>query len=237
MTFDQFLDAARALPRSQQMELLHALAREPVPESPGSGRGLPLQQFSDLAATRPDVADPEAWARRERGHAVLAQHAPRAADLPEGPAALVGMMATVPATAAVVERLAQASTGGGAPPAIVGTDVVMALARAEEPAIGWFAEPPCTPRLTTPTYLHLLASAHDREELTRIQRFAAVYAILSLGPVASNRAVQIVAESGVAGLSPLAALLAATALAHEIPVYTSDLAVASVPGLQTVAPW
>jgi predicted nucleic acid-binding protein len=72
----------------------------------------------------------------------------------------------------------------------------------------------------------------------RIQRFVAPYPVLSLGPMASSTAVELLLERHLAsGIGPLEALVAATALAHEIPVYTRNPAFQGIPDLEVVAPY
>jgi predicted nucleic acid-binding protein len=67
-----------------------------------------------------------------------------------------------------------------------------------------------------------------------VHEFVAPFAVLSLGPMASNRAVQLML-TGDGELSALDALIAATALAHEIPLVTrTPSAFQSIEGLDVV---
>ena len=110
-------------------------------------------------------------------------------------------------------------------PALITTDLCIALARGVPEAVRFFEAAPVEIRLSTVTYLQLLSLARNETEQRRIRRFVAPYPVLSLGPMASSRAVDLVLEHGLsAGLGPTEALIAATALAHEIPLYTTDLA-------------
>src|SRR5437764_294500 len=110
-------------------------------------------------------------------------------------------------------------TGG---PALVATDICLELACGRPEAVAFFQHPPVEIRLSTATYLALLAEARSPDEQRRLKRFVAPYPVLSLGPMASSSAVELLLEHGLDGLGPLDALVAATALAHEIPLYTRE---------------
>lgn len=109
------------------------------------------------------------------------------------------------------------------PAAVVATDVCFDLALGVPAAVEFFRNPPVEIRLATATYLELLQGARTPEEQRRIKRFVQGYAVLSLGPMASSRAVDLMLQHSVrTGLEPLQALTAATALAHEIPLLTRN---------------
>lgn len=109
------------------------------------------------------------------------------------------------------------------PAAVVATDVCVDLAIGRPEAISFFADPPVEIRLATATYLELLQAARSPEEQHRLKRFVQGYAVLSLGPMASSRAVELLLRHSLAdGLDALSALAAATALAHEIPLVTRN---------------
>jgi predicted nucleic acid-binding protein len=123
-------------------------------------------------------------------------------------------------------------------PALIATDLCIDLAHGRPEAVAFFRDPPVEIRLSTVTYLTLLAEARSPNEQRRIKRFAAPYPVLSLGPMASSAAVELVLEHGLrTGLGPADALAAATALAHEIPLYTRDDVFAGIPDLDLVAPY
>src|SRR3954469_2862475 len=106
-------------------------------------------------------------------------------------------------------------------PAVVATDVCFDLALGVPEAVEFFRKPPVEIRLATATYLELLQAARSPEEQRRIKRFVQPYPVLSLGPMASSRAVELLLAHAVPdGLTALQALAAATALAHEIPLVT-----------------
>src|SRR5438105_6868548 len=106
-------------------------------------------------------------------------------------------------------------------PALIATDMCVDLARGLPEAVAFFERPPVEIRLSTVTYLELLGLARSTAEQRRLRRFVAPYAVLSLGPMASSRAVELLLAHHLNdGLQPMQALMAATALAHEIPLYT-----------------
>lgn len=123
--------------------------------------------------------------------------------------------------------------------AVVATDVCMDLALGVEEAMEFFRNPPVDIRLATATYLELLDGARSPEEQRRIKRFVQGFAVLSLGPMASSRAVELMLQHGVTdGLEPLQALAAATALAHEIPLVTRTPApYQNIPDLELITPY
>lgn len=125
------------------------------------------------------------------------------------------------------------------PAAVVATDVCVDLALGRREAAAFFAAPPVEVRLATATYLELLQAARNPEERRRVRRFVQAYAVLSLGPVASSKAVELLlSDAGAAGLQALQALTAATALAHEIPLVTRSPEVyRSIAGLEVMVPY
>ena len=103
------------------------------------------------------------------------------------------------------------------------TEAVVKIALGVPQALAFFENPPVEIRLSTVTYLALLGMARSPAEQRRLRRFVAPYAVLSLGPMASSRAVELLLAHHLSdGLQPLQALMASTALAHEIPLYTRD---------------
>jgi predicted nucleic acid-binding protein len=125
------------------------------------------------------------------------------------------------------------------PPAIVATDVCFDLALGVPAAVELFRRPPVEIRLATATYLELLQSARSPEEQRRLKRFVQGYVVLSLGPMASSKAVELLLQHALAdGMTALQALTAATALAHEIPLITRSPEVyRNVEGLEVVEPY
>jgi predicted nucleic acid-binding protein len=124
-------------------------------------------------------------------------------------------------------------------PALIATDLCIELARGVPEAISFFETPPVEIRLSAVTYLELLSLARSPGEQRRLRRFVAPYAVLSLGPMASSRAVELLLEHHLNdGLQPLQALMAATALAHELPLYTRTPApYRSIQDLAVTAPY
>jgi hypothetical protein len=123
--------------------------------------------------------------------------------------------------------------------AVVATDVCIDLALGRAEAIAFFASPPVEIRLATATYLELLQAARSPEEQRRLKRFVQGYAVLSLGPMASSRAVELLLRHSLPdGLDALSALAAATALAHEIPLVTrTPDPYRSIDGLELITPY
>jgi predicted nucleic acid-binding protein len=123
-------------------------------------------------------------------------------------------------------------------PALIATDLCVDLARGVPEVIAFFDNPPVEIRLSTVTYLELLGLAQSPAEERRLRRFVVPYAVLSLGPMASSRAVELLLQHHLAdGLQPMQALMAATALAHEIPLYTRrPEPFRNIPDLQVVSP-
>lgn len=188
-----------------------------TPEARPGSRPLPLSQFTP----RPD---PVAWRKAETGHAVLATGG-GSADIPAGAAALAGIWSHRDSPE-LVDATSEAMPASSLPrlqPVVVNTDVCYALGLGRQKAITFFEQPVVEPRLATATYLALLAAAEDEDQIARLRRFVQPFAVLSLGPMASSRAAELMVEHGLSsGLQPLDALIAATALAHEIPLVAVD---------------
>lgn len=228
--FEEAMAVAVQLPQAERERLAQALGVRSAPPggaapggAPGPGRSLPLQQF----VPRPD---PVAWRKAETGHAVL--NTGRLAvdpttqdvvEVPEGPDAIAGMWAHR-AEANQPEREVEprwplAATLPQGQPVVIHTDLCIDLALGVASALRFFEKPPVEVRLATASYLTLLGAAENEAQVQRIRQFVQPYAVLSLGPMASSRAVELVTAHAVAdGLGPLDALIAATALAHEIPL-------------------
>jgi len=218
--FEDVMALAVQMPSSERERLGRALGLKL--ETPKNL--FPMAQAPDLSRT-----DPVAWKAREAGHAVLlSPHAPGAS----GAGALRGMWAnreTFEPSASAAETVSRLPKGT---PALIHTGVVFDLAHGGQATRAFWEAPNVEVRLATPTYLLLLSLCHSDEERARAQEFVAPFAVLSLGPMASNRAVQLVIDAAGA-LPALDALIAATALAHEIPLVTRTPDVfASVAGLQ-----
>jgi predicted nucleic acid-binding protein len=219
--FESALSAAVQLPQPERERLAKALGlRIEEASTPSPTKLLPMAS----ATARPD---PAAWRKAEAGHAVLAteEHL-RDEEIPAGGAAIENLWQ---ARAAELLAPRDESTPGEneialaqippGTPVLAHADLCLALACGEENAVRFFAHPPVEIRLATAGYLHLLAAAQSASEQRRVRRFVQPFAVLSLGPMASSRAVELMLEHALTdGLSPLDALIAATALAHEIPL-------------------
>jgi predicted nucleic acid-binding protein len=238
--YDDILWAARSLSPGEQQQLARELG---APASGGAGRTeLPLTQFPGMAGPRPHSV---AWVKAERGHAVLATETAEAdAAIPAGAEAIAGIWADRASSSDFGFRISDLGTDRSLSnpksqgPALLATDLCVELALGRPEAIDFFREPAVEIRLSTVTYLALLSQARDPDEQRRIRRFVSPYPVLSLGPMASSRAVELLLEYGpVTGLGPLDALAAATAFAHEIPIFSRDPVFQGIADLEFVAPY
>lgn len=214
--YEEAVAAAVKLPQVQREQLAQALG---LKLQPGSAvANLPL-----LSATaRVDAA---AWRKAESGHAVLAmEESLRDDEIPVGAAAVREMWLErstelLPQSSPAASRAADWPVGT---PVVLHFDVVLALACGNEVAQRFFEHTHVEIRLATAGYLALLGVCKSPNEQKRVRRFVQPFAVLSLGPMASSRAVELMLEYS--GLTPIDALTAATALAHEIPLLAHDAA-------------
>lgn len=235
--FEQAMSIAVHFPQSERERLAKALGlaimETSTPPAPTS-RALPLMNL----ASRPD---PVAWRKAESGHAVLATDQNlRDDEIPAGPDAIAGiwstraeeLLAPLPDAPRAANEISLSQIPSGSP-VMVHADLCLALACGESAATEFFQNPGVEIRLATAGHLHLLSNAQSQNEQRRVRRFVQPFAVLSLGPMASSRSVELMIEYSLqTGLSPLDALIAATALAHEIPLLArSTQAFADVAGL------
>ena len=233
--FEDVMSLAVQMPMTERERLGRALGLNV--HTKGPGKTLPMNQF----VNRPDLSDPQAWRRAETGHAVLdterAASAP-AAPVNPGPDAIRGLWDGRAEVVDLQGTGTPASNLRNGAPCVVATDVCLALALGDAQTAQFFAQPPIEIRLATATYLALLGACEDDNEVTRVRAFVSPYAVLSLGPMASSRAAELMTLFGPRnGLTPLDALAAATALAHEIPLVARDAhPFDGVPELQVLSP-
>lgn len=234
--FEDAMAIAVQLSTADRERLAQALG---VKSAPTFNRGLPLHQ----ATARPD---PVAWRKAETGHAVLATGDAAAPDaIPAGPVAIAGVWEH--RRDEYAEFMTEhhhaphpsASSLPAGTPTIVHTDVAVELGLGVDKAVSFFERPPVEIRLATASYLALLSICENEGQLNRIRRFVQPYAVLSLGPMASSRSVELMMRHGLHdGLAPLDAFIAATALAHEIPLITvNPTPFAHVEGLTVCVPY
>ncbi len=213
--YEDAMSLAVQLPQPQREHLAQAL-------------GLKLAPRATLlmAMNAPDRSktDPAAWRASETGHAVLDVNR-AAAPLDPG---IVGVEALrslfrpknfAPDESVAPDTLSQLPTGS---PVVLHTSAVIALALDLETTRAFWQRPPVEIRLATATYLKLLELCEGESERARVRAFVQPFAVLSLGPMASTKAAQLMLENPAPGLSALDALIAATAIAHEIPLVTRD---------------
>lgn len=213
--FEDVMSLAVQLPIGERERLARALGLSV--HSKGPGKTLPLNQF----VNRPDLSDPQGWRARERGHAVLATDEDH--EIAPGPDALASLFAGRAELSALEGDALPASQLRAASPCVVATDVCFALALGDAQTAQFFLNSPVEIRLATASYLALLGACESETEVERVRAFVAPYAVLSLGPMASSRAAELMTRFGPQnGLQPLDALMAATALAHEIPLVTRN---------------
>ena len=215
--FEEAMAVAVQLPTPERERLARALGLNV--HTRGPGKTLPLNQF----VNRPDISDPQAWRARETGHAVLDTRGP-GAPIESGPRAIAGMWShfedvVPPQGESEIPNVSSLSRNH---PVVVHTTVATDLAVGREEAIQFWSAPPVEPRLATASYLALLGAAEDEDQVARIRTFVQPYAVLSLGPMASSRAAELMLEHSTNGLSALDALVAATAIAHEIPLVVRE---------------
>ncbi len=212
--YEEAMSLAVQLPQTERERLSRALGVQIAPRST-----LPL------AAPDRSKTDPAAWKQAETGHAVLNTNAaaPLAAHV-LGADALRGLWAERDLAQNFAEDEAVSpDTVAALPkgsPVVVHTDVVLGLALGLETTRVFWEKPPVEPRIATATYLKLLELCEDDAQRARVRAFVQPFAVLSLGPMASTKAAQLMLENGSNGLSALDALIAATAIAHEIPLVT-----------------
>lgn len=230
--FEDAMAAAVQLPMTDRERLGRALGLN-VHAKGGPGKTLPLNQF----VNRPDISSPQEWRARETGHAVLDTRAGQAVPIENGPQAIEGMWshfenAVPPEGESETPNVSSLRPGH---PVVVHTSVATELAVGRPEAVAFWKSPPVEPRLATATYLALLGAAENEEQVERIRAFVQPYAVLSLGPMASSRAAELMLQHAASGLSALDALVAATALAHEIPLVVREPgAFANIRELQVV---
>lgn len=222
--FEDAMSIAVQLPIGERERLARALGLNVHTKGPGTT--LPLNQFVSRPNPATDPAQSAAWRKAETGHAVLNTEASAlaaSAEVPEGPRALFNLWSTPELETTALGEAPLASSLPRNSPVIVHTDVCAELAYGRDAALAFFENPPVEVRLATATYLALLNGAQEANELRHVQQFVKPYAVLSLGPMASSRSVELMlANSGTEGFNPLDALIAATALAHEIPLVVRD---------------
>jgi predicted nucleic acid-binding protein len=218
--YEEAVAAAVKLPLEQREHLAQAL-------------GLRLAKSTLPMASLTARPDPIAWRKAETGHAVLANdEGLRDDEIPAGAAAIRGIWSS--RSEELLAAHAESTPGGNVidiaripagSPVMVHADLCIALACGETNAARFFDSGAVEVRLATAGYLQLLSLAQTPTEQRRVRRFVQPVAVLSLGPMASSRSVELMIEHSLqTGLSPLDALIAATSIAHEIPLVARNAA-------------
>jgi predicted nucleic acid-binding protein len=234
--FEDVMQLAVQMPMNERERLGRALGLKLESAAPAS-RGLPLMNRN----ADPSKADPVAWRKAETGHAVLNTNLSGAAGA-TGAGAIAGMWSEFAEEwenegEEISTRFATDLPKGS--PVLAHTDICVALALSIAEAVQFWQAPPVETRLATATYLSLLDAAEDEEQLVALRAFVQPFAVLSLGPMASSKSVELMLSHTLEnGLAPLDALIAATALAHEIPIVTCNpTPFVGIAGLEVVRPY
>lgn len=233
--FEDVMQLAVQMPMEERERLGRALGLKLESGAP-AGRALPLMNRN----ADPSKTDPVAWRKAETGHAVL--------NTAGGDSGAAG----APAIAGMWSEFADewesegdefaaplASSLPKGSPVLAHTDICVALALGIPEAVQFWQAPNVETRLATATYLTLLDAAEDDSQLAALRAFVQPFAVLSLGPMASSKAVELMLNHNLqTGLAPLDALIAATALAHEIPIVTCNPApFQGIAGLEIARPF
>ena len=223
--FEDAMQVAVQLPTAERERLGRALGLSVHTKTPGKTLPtgtLPLNAFVSSPSTDPNQS--AQWRQRETGHAVVDTSSETGVikENGDGPRVLFGLLSEENHIE-YSNGAPLASTLPAGTPTVVHVDACWSLATGSEQALSFFETPNVEIRLATATYLALLESAENTEEIGRVQGFVRPYAVLSLGPMASSRAVELMtSEHRHERFTLVDALSCATALAHEIPLVTLD---------------
>lgn len=219
--FEDAMQVAVQLPLAERERLARALGLNVHTKSPG--KTLSLNAFVSSPSASSPSQDPNQsaqWRQRETGHAVVDTGQSVQQDGPRALFSLFGAESQIEYSNDGATSVSSLPTGT---PTVVHVDVCRALANGNEQALAFFEKPNVEIRLATATYLSLLEGAQDSNQIARVQSFVRPYAVLSLGPMASSRAVELMTSpTRHERFTLVDALSSATALAHEIPIVTLD---------------
>ena len=219
--FEDAMQVAVQLPLAERERLARALGLSVHTKTPGKTLPtgtLPLNAF--VSNPSQDPTQSASWRQRETGHAVLDTGQSVQQDGPRALFGLFGAENQIDYSNAGTTRVVSLPAGT---PTVVHVDVCRSLASGNEQVLAFFESPNVEIRLATATYLSLLEGAQNANQIARVQSFVRPYAVLSLGPMASSRAVELMTSpTRHERFTLVDALSSATALAHEIPIVTLD---------------
>jgi predicted nucleic acid-binding protein len=122
---------------------------------------------------------------------------------------------------------------------LLDTDIAVDILRKHPPAMAWIAsvkDPVCLPGIAA---LELYQGCYNKKDVAELERQIKPFAILWPSDNACNTALATYAQAHLSNaLGLLDALIAATALAHTVPLHTfNQKHFIAVPGLQTIQPY
>jgi predicted nucleic acid-binding protein len=127
------------------------------------------------------------------------------------------------------------------PAGLIDSDILIDAIRGYPPAIAFLATQHAAgnAQISIISGMELVAGCRDAVELRQVQQFLQRLTVLQLGAVASQSAYSLMTILFLSdGLLIPDALIAATALEHDLPLYTRNVRhFRSVPGLTIIQPY
>ncbi|MGN6367766.1 MAG: PIN domain-containing protein [Phycisphaerae bacterium] len=123
---------------------------------------------------------------------------------------------------------------------LLDTDILIDVFRKHPPAVAWINSIP-TQKPARPGFvaMELLAGCYNKRDIRIVQQRIQNYAVLWPDPANASSILPTFASAHLThSLGILDALIAATALTHNLPLHTfNQKHFAAVPGLQTIQPY